>query len=183
MVLGCGNKSQSVLPRFTVEGGEFALLTPPIKFFGAAIYPDLSLVEQSIIETGQIACQPFELPVLKFCSACVLAALHFCFDSGRRNTDQLRQREPVSRMRTAAARTDERSVGLGYSHCFRDLANFLASDQRLNFLNVIFLRQPARSLHGPPSTFPPRFPAFDGLIRPGRPFPPLRPPCRNRQPA
>ena len=60
MVLGCGDKSQSVLPRFTVEGGEFALLTPPIKFFAAPIYPDLSLGEESIIETGQIAGHRFD---------------------------------------------------------------------------------------------------------------------------
>ena len=51
---------QSVLPRFALQGGEFALLTPPIKFFAAPIYPDLSLGEQSIIESVQIAGHRFD---------------------------------------------------------------------------------------------------------------------------
>ena len=59
VVLGSGDQLQSVLPRFALESGKFALLTTTIKFLGAPIHPDLSLGEESIIETGQIACHGF----------------------------------------------------------------------------------------------------------------------------
>ena len=60
MVLGSGDQLQSMLPRFALEGGKFTLLTATIKFFSAAIDPDLSSGEQSVIETRQIACHRFD---------------------------------------------------------------------------------------------------------------------------
>jgi hypothetical protein len=60
MVSGSGDQLQSVLPGFALESGKFALLTPTIKFLGAAIDPDLSFGDQSIIETCQIACHRFD---------------------------------------------------------------------------------------------------------------------------
>src|SRR5438552_3335110 len=67
------------------------------------------------------------------------------------NSDESSQRPPVSRMRSASARTDECGVGLRHMHCFRDLADSLASEQRLNSLNVTFLCQPTRkTLRVPP---------------------------------
>ena len=52
MVSASGDQLQSVLPVLALEGGKFALLTRTIKFFSAPIHSDLSLGEQSIIETG-----------------------------------------------------------------------------------------------------------------------------------
>lgn len=60
------------------------------------------------------------------------------------NTCEFRQRLPMPCVGAASARPDERGVGLGDLHCFRDLANFLRSEQWLNSLNVTFLRQPTR---------------------------------------
>jgi hypothetical protein len=59
MLSGSGDQLHSVLPRFALESGKFAWLTPTIKFFGAPIHPDLSLGEESIVKTGQIACHGF----------------------------------------------------------------------------------------------------------------------------
>jgi hypothetical protein len=59
MLSGSGDQLHSVLPGFALESAKFALLTPAMKFFGAPIHPDLSLGEESIIETGQIACHGF----------------------------------------------------------------------------------------------------------------------------
>jgi len=47
-------------------------------------------------------------------------------------------------MWSASSRTDERGVGLRDVHYFRDLANLLASQQRLNSPNVTLLRKPVR---------------------------------------
>jgi hypothetical protein len=67
-------------------------------------------------------------------------------------TDQLRHCRPVPRVRATSARTDERGIWLGNPHRFRYLANFLRSEQRLNILNVTFLRQPTRqTFRVPPS--------------------------------
>jgi len=43
MVSGSGDELQSVLPRFALEGGKFALLTTTIKFFGAPDLPRFAL--------------------------------------------------------------------------------------------------------------------------------------------
>jgi len=40
--LGSGDQLHSVLSRFALQGGKFTLLTATIKFFSAAIFPDLS---------------------------------------------------------------------------------------------------------------------------------------------
>jgi hypothetical protein len=84
-----------------------------------------------------------EWGITAFCCAGARKAL-FLFYIFFRNARQIRQRLPVPSMRMASARPDERGIGLGHLHDFRDLANSFASERWLNSLNVTFLRQPTR---------------------------------------